>query len=444
MTESTGMLTDRYELTMLETARHAGIAERRAVFEVFARRLPTGRRYGVVAGIRRMVDAIERFGFSGDELEFLLREGIVSETTAAWLSSFAFAGRIDAYGDGELYFPGSPVVVVSGSYGEALILETLLLSILNHDSAVASAASRIRVAAGPTKKLLELGGRRTHESAAISASLAAYIVGFDATSNLAAGHRYGIPSAGTAAHASVLAATTESDAFDQQIAVMGPDTTLLVDTYSIPDGVDNAVAAARRVGAPGPGAIRIDSGNPFVVVPEARTRLDALGATATRIVLSGDLDEQLIARYAALPIDAFGVGTSVVTGSGAPTANFVYKLVAIGDDHGRLRAVAKRSEDKASIGGRKRAFRQLENGQAVAEVAILDGHLEPDEARVLQHRVWDAGSLDQPTLETVRARHRAAMDELGGIHVLEPGPPLLSVEVLPADSKLIQIPERTH
>jgi nicotinate phosphoribosyltransferase len=426
----TGMLTDRYELTMLDTALRTDSAPVSAVFELFARRLPAGRRYGVVAGIARLVEAVDAFRFTPDELDFLAAEGVVSAGTAAWLAHYRFHGRIEAYPDGELYFPGSPVAVVIGSYAEALVLETVLLSILNHDCAVASAASRMRVAAGPDRSLLELGSRRTHEDAAVAAALAAVIAGFDATSNLAASRRYGIRSVGTAAHASVLAAPSERAAFDAQIATLGAATTLLVDTFDITGGIETAVAAARAAGVAGPGAIRIDSGDPHVVVPAARAQLDRSGATATKIVLSGDLDEYAIADHASLPIDAYGVGTSVVTGSGAPAAGFVYKLVAVSHDGTTWRSVAKRSIEKISVGGRKHAFRVTRDGYATAELAVT-GERVPDGARRLHECIWDDGPIPRPSLDESRSRHRRVLAELAAHHLdIAAGEPAFVTEVV--------------
>ncbi len=184
--ESTALWTDQYELTMLRAALADGTADRRAVFEVFARRLPEGRRYGVVAGTGRLLDAIERFRFDDGALGYLLDHEIIDTATADWLASYRFGGDIWGYAEGECYFPGSPILVVEGTFAEAVLLETLVLSILNHDSAIASAASRMTAAAG-SRPIVDMGSRRTHEAAAVAAARAAYIAGFAATSNLAAG-----------------------------------------------------------------------------------------------------------------------------------------------------------------------------------------------------------------------------------------------------------------
>ncbi|MGH3429403.1 MAG: nicotinate phosphoribosyltransferase, partial [Mycobacteriales bacterium] len=194
---STGLLTDRYELTMISSALADGTADRHCVFEVFARNLPGGRRYGVVAGTGRLLDEIERFRFRAEDLEFLQLSGSITPQARDWLAQYRFGGDIEGYAEGELYFPGSPVLTVAGSFADAVILETLALSVLNHDCAIATAAARMySVAEG--RALIEMGSRRTHEAAAVAAARAAYIGGFAATSNLAAGSRYGIPTQGTA------------------------------------------------------------------------------------------------------------------------------------------------------------------------------------------------------------------------------------------------------
>ena len=346
---------------MLGSALRDGTAQRRCVFEVFARRLPDGRRYGVVAGTARLLDAIADFTFDDEVLELLPRRGVVDDGTAEFLADYRFGGDIDGYPEGELYFPVSPVLTVSGTFAEAVVLETLALSILNHDCAIASAAARM-VTAAAGRPIIEMGSRRTHEQAAVAAARAAYLAGFASTSNLEAARRYGVPTAGTAAHAFTLLHDDERAAFAAQVAALGTGTTLLVDTYDITRGIELAV----EVAGPELGAIRIDSGDLGVLARHAREQLDSLGATGTRIVVSGDLDEYAIAALAATPVDAYGAGTAVVTGSGAPTAGMVYKLVEVDG-----RPVAKRSEHKASHGGRKTALRAHKpTGTAIEEIVV--------------------------------------------------------------------------
>ena len=313
---STALLTDHYELTMLQAALRSGAAQRRCVFEVFARRLPEGRRYGVVAGTGRLVEAVRAFRFGSDELAALRERGVVDEQTLDFLAGYRFSGDISGYAEGECYFPGSPLVVVEASFAEGVLLETLILSILNHDAAVAAAASRMVTAAGD-RPCLEMGSRRTHEQAAVAAARAAYVAGFAATSNLEAGRTYGVPTAGTSAHAFTLLHDTERAAFEAQVACLGKGTTLLVDTYDVPTAVEVAVDVA----GPELGAVRLDSGDLLTQAVEVRAQLDSLGATETRIGVSSDLDEHAIAAGAAAPGDANADGPSLVTGSrAAPTA----------------------------------------------------------------------------------------------------------------------------
>ncbi|WP_034274149.1 nicotinate phosphoribosyltransferase [Haloechinothrix halophila] len=404
---STALLTDHYELTMLASALADGSAERDCVFEVFARRLPDGRRYGVVAGAARLLEALVDFRFTDAEIDQLAATNVVGDDTLDWLASYTFSGDIDGYPEGELYFPGSPVLTVRASFAEAVVMETLALSILNHDCAIASAAARMASAAG-TRPIIEMGGRRTHEYAAVAAARAAYIGGFATTSNLEAGRRYGISTRGTVAHAFMLLHDTEEAAFAAQIEKLGTDTTLLVDTYDITAGIDTAV----RVAGTELGAVRIDSGDVGVLARQARQQLDRLGARDTRIVVSGDLDEHAIAALRAEPVDAYGVGTAVVTGSGAPTANMVYKLVEVDG-----KPVAKRSESKESRGGRKSALRRHKpTGTAIEEV-VYQAASPPElgeHDRELPIPLVRGGEVvdNPPTLEDSRQRLRHALVSL--------------------------------
>ena len=409
---STSLLTDRYELTMLRAALRSGAAGRRAVFEVFARQLPHGRRYGVVAGTGRLLDALEQFRFGPDELAFLRKAGVADEPTLSYLESYAFSGHIWGYAEGDCYFPGSPILVVESTFAEAVILETLTLSILNHDCAIASAASRMVTSAGD-RPLIEMGSRRTHERAGVASARAAYIAGFATTSNLRAGQQYGVPTSGTSAHAFTLVHDDEREAFRAQLDTVGSDTTLLVDTFD----VATAVRTAIEVAGPELGAVRIDSGDLPVVARQVRAQLDSLGASKTRIVLTGDLDEYSIAALAATPVDGYGVGTSLVIGSGAPTAALVYKLVARTDEAGAagpLRPVAKRSVGKPGRGGRKWAVRQRDDsGTAEAElVTTVPPEPGDGDRALLRQLVRDGEIVGREPLAAARARHREAVAEL--------------------------------
>lgn len=367
LTRSTALLTDKYELTMLQAALAAGTAHRRCVFEVFTRRLPAGRRYGVLAGTGRFLEALESFRFGEDEVSWLLAEDVVDEPTAQFLADFRFSGSIRGYAEGEIYFPGSPLMVVDATFAEGVLLETLALSILNHDSAVAAAAARMTSAAGG-RPCLEMGARRTHEEAAVAAARAAVVAGFTGTSHLEAARRYGLEAIGTAAHAFTLLHDDEEQAFAAQVASLGTGTTLLVDTYDVTAGVERAIAAAGT----GLGAVRLDSGDLGAQAFEVRQQLDALGATGTRITVTSDLDEHAIASLASAPVDSYGVGTQLVTGSGHPTCSMVYKVVARENSAGALEPVAKVSASKASVGGAKVAARTLDGrGRATGELVAI-------------------------------------------------------------------------
>lgn len=427
---STALFTDHYELTMLQAALRAGTAERRSVFEVFTRRLPPGRRYGVVAGTGRVLDAVENFRFDPDMLGFLRERGVVDAATADWLAGYRFSGDIWGYPEGEVYFPGSPLLRVEGSFAECVLLETVILSILNHDSAIAAAASRMHAAA-QGRPLIEMGARRTHELAAVAAARAAYVGGFSSTSDLAAGFRYGIPTVGTSAHAFTLLHDSERDAFRAQVESMGRGTTLLVDTYDVTE----AVRAAVEVAGPDLGAVRIDSGDLLLVAHRVRQQLDALGATKTRILVTSDLDEYAIASLAAAPVDAYGVGTQLVTGSGHPTCSMVYKLVARADSadpDAPLLPVAKRSSGgKSTLGGRKWAARRLD-ADGVAEAEVVGTGPVPAEyadRQLLVPLVKGGEIVAREPLEAARQRHIAARDGLPlSATQLSRGEPVLPTE----------------
>ena len=410
---STALLTDHYELTMVRAAMRSKTAGRASVFELFARRLPEGRRYGVVAGVARALEAIQAFRFDESALNFLLEENVIDTDLADWLSRYKFRGDVWGYPEGEVYFPGSPLLVVEGSFAEAVLLETLLLSIYNYDCAVASAASRMTAMAGD-RPCIEMGSRRTNEYAAVSAARAAYLAGFQATSNLEAGRSYGIPTTGTAAHSFTLLHDTEEEAFKAQLKTLGKSTTLLVDTYDIEEAVRTGV----RLSKGKLGAIRLDSGDLAELATQVRALLDSLGATKTKIIVTSDLDEYQIAALRSAPVDGYGVGTSLVTGSGAPTCGFIYKLVARAESDAKdapLIPVAKRSPEKATVGGRKYALRRLgPDGRAQAEVIgvgtppVDDGNDRP----LLVPLMSKGKVVYREPLEAARERHQQVRAEL--------------------------------
>lgn len=403
---STALLTDRYELTMVQAALKSDQAQKPCVFEAFARSLPAGRRFGVVAGTARLMHALQDFRFGDSELEFLRTNQIVNQQTLDYLADFKFAGNITGYAEGELYFAHSPVVTVEASFAEGVLIETLLLSILNYDSAVASAAARMKIAAGD-RYLAEMGARRANEQAAVSAARAAYLVGFDASSNLEAHRSYGIPSMGTSAHSFTLLFDTEAEAFKAQLESMGNNTTLLVDTYDIEQAVRKAVELSNGKVS----AVRLDSGDLGSTAKKVRSLLDQLGAKQTKIVVTSDLDEYTIAALQSAPVDRYGVGTSLVTGSGYPTAGFVYKLVAHQSDSGWI-GVGKLSEGKGSTGGKKLAGRLIENSVAQEEVVGSKLVGRPLQVSLMKHGEMLGPKEPNRQLELAREHHRYAISEL--------------------------------
>lgn len=418
---SPAMLTDMYEYTMLDAALQDGTAHRHCVFEVFTRHLPAGRRYGIVAGLGRLLTMLRDFKPSEDDIAFLTDRKIVSKQTAQWLSHFTFTGSIRAYPEGEAFFANSPILQVEGTFAECTLLETIILSVLNFDSAIASAASRMTSAAG-NRPCMDMGGRRTHEHAAIAAARASIVGGFRGTANLAAAQLYDLPCIGTAAHAFTLLHDSERDAFVSQIQALGTGTTLLTDTYSIEDAITTAVDVA----GPELGGIRIDSGDLASLAQKARKQLDALGATHTTITVTNDLDEYAIAALATAPVDSYGVGTQLVTGSGHPTCAMVYKLVEREGSDGQMHPVAKRSFGKRTDGWRKRALRSYRYGLAQGEL-VLCGNAndltswQPSEeygdVRDLSICAVDHGDIDtslttKEALLAARDRHEQALRDL--------------------------------
>ncbi|MDQ6899012.1 MAG: nicotinate phosphoribosyltransferase [Candidatus Dormibacteraeota bacterium] len=423
--DSPALHTDQYELGNLQGAIRSGVASRLAVFELFARRLPEGRRYGVFAGLGRLLDRLENFRFTADQLCWLNETQVADADTRGRLEGQHFTGDVWAYQEGDLYFPNSPLLTVVAPFAEAVLLETLCLSICNWDSGIASSASRM-VTAARGLPITEMGSRRTHEEAAIDAARAAYIAGFSATSNMEAGYRYGIPVTGTAAHCFTMAHRDELTAFRAQVASQGPETTLLVDTYDLEQGIRNAVAAA----GPELGGVRIDSGDLLSELPKARRLLNSLGARQARIVLTGGLDEYAMDELSLGAAGGFGSGERLIA---HPSPGFVYKLVAIADsDDGEqpLRRVSKRSASKLSLGGRKWAYRRFDASRFIIAEDLVVSDSAPESPPVglpLQERVVGEGRiLLRRSVEEARAFHQQAKCQLSPEQLsIQSGPPAI-------------------
>ena len=430
---TTSLLTDHYELTMLQAALASGTAHRRCTFEVFTRRLPAGRRYGVLAGTGRFLEGLQSFRFDDEDLSFLASRNVVNAQTLKYLENFRFTGNIRGYVEGEIFFPHSPVVQVEATFAEACVLETYLLSILNYDSAVASAASRMTAAAGH-RPCIEMGSRRAHERAAVSAARAAAIAGFAATSNLEAGKRYGLHTLGTSAHAFTLLYDSEREAFEAQLQSLGARTTLLADTYD----VENAVRLGVELAGEELGGIRLDSGDLVASAQRVRELLDSLGNHNTKITVTSDLDEYAIASLAAAPVDSYGVGTRLVTGSGAPTSAMVYKLVERENTAGELEPVAKTSAGKRSLGGAKQAARRHNSlGIATAELigtgnnpAVLENTRDLIRDFVVSGELLP-GFTGEEAVRNATERHSASLAELPeSARRLSEGEPVIPTEFI--------------
>lgn len=430
---TTSLLTDHYELTMLQAALASGTAHRRCTFEVFTRRLPAGRRYGVLAGTGRFLEGLQSFRFDDEDLSFLASRNIVNAQTLKYLENFRFTGNIRGYVEGEIFFPHSPVVQVEATFAEACVLETYLLSILNYDSAVASAASRMTAAAGH-RPCIEMGSRRAHERAAVSAARAAAIAGFTATSNLEAGRRYGLHTLGTSAHAFTLLYDSEREAFEAQLQSLGARTTLLADTYD----VENAVRLGVELAGEELGGVRLDSGDLVASAQRVRELLDSLGNHNTKITVTSDLDEYAIASLAAAPVDSYGVGTRLVTGSGAPTSAMVYKLVERENAAGELEPVAKTSAGKRSPGGAKQAARR-HNSLGIATAELIGTENNPAALENTRDLIRDfvvsgellPGFTGEEAVRNATERHSASLAELPeSARRLSEGEPVIPTEFI--------------
>jgi nicotinate phosphoribosyltransferase len=330
-----------------------------ATFEVFIRRLPRNRDWVIIAGLERAVDYLLNLSFNDQEIDHLRSLAQFANAPAGfydYLRTLRFTGDVDAVPEGTTLFMGEPVLELRAPLIEAQIPETYLLSAITFETLIATKAARIADAA-EGRPTLEFGTRRAHtpEAGTIGAR-AAYIGGCAGTSNTLAGFRYGIPVMGTAAHSWVMSFPNETDAFRALQQLMGDQTVQLIDTY---DTINGATKVA-QLGQPLWG-VRLDSGDIDVLSREVRAILDAAGLTEARIMASGDLDENKIARLVAddAPIDAFGVGTELATSADAPSMGMVYKVVEL-KDHGNRRYAVKHSEGKPSVPGAKQIWRTAE------------------------------------------------------------------------------------
>ena len=440
--ESVAFLTDMYEYSMLSDALSDGSAFRRCVFEVYTRSLGGGRRYGVFAGLGRLLSSLKDLRPTERNLEFLLSKKIISQKAAEWLENFRFTGTLKSYMEGDMYFPLSPVMQVEASYAEGLLLETLSLSILNYDSAIASAACRMSNV-NPKRPCYEMGSRRMNEWAAVAAARAAIVGGFEGTSNMEAGMLYGIPLIGTSAHNFTLVHDSEKQAFEVQYK-NNKDATFLVDTFD----VKKAIASAVKIAGPSLKGVRIDSGDLGSLAREVRAELDALGAGNAKITVTGDLDEYALLSLNSAPVDACGIGTRLVTGSGLPTSQMVYKLVEREDKNGKMQPVWKKSAGKSSYPYAKSVFRLVEDGKYEKEIVVMGSpegkekwqkaHAEKERLVPMLHTVAEGGEpkeglCGKEGLLKARERCREELKKFPEkILSLSPGEPVIETQMVRA------------
>jgi len=375
MSVPSALATDLYQLTMMAGYDAAGY-HARTTFELFVRELPDARSYLVAGGLAQALDYLESLAFTADEIAWLRNLPVFRDVQPRFfldvLPSFRFTGDVWAVDEGEVMFAAEPLLRVTAPAVEAQLVETALLATIGFQTSVASKASRV-VDAARGRSVVEFGSRRAHGlEAACLAARAACLAGFQGTSNVEAGRRFGVPLVGTMAHSWIMSFDDELDAFRSYMSVFGPSTTLLIDTY-------DTLAAAKRIVDAGlrPAAVRLDSGDLGALAHAVRAILDAGGLTATRIFASGDLDEHRIAALLSrgAPIDAFGVGTSVSTVRDAPALGAVYKLVDT-EHEGRHVPVIKLSIGKVTLPGLKQVWRVTSGGLATHDVLGLIGETQ--------------------------------------------------------------------
>lgn len=376
--------TDKYQINMMYAHWVGGTHNRRAVFEAYFRKLPFGNGYAVFAGLERIAAYIRELAFTEEDIAYLAeQEENYKPAFLDELRSFRFTGQLDAVPEGTLVFPNEPLLRVEARVFEAQLVETAILNFMNYQTLIATKAARVKQAAG-RDVLLEFGTRRAQEAdAAIWGARAAYISGFDATSNLRAGKLFGIPTKGTHAHAWVQGHASEEEAFSKYAEALPDQVTLLVDTYdTLKSGVPNAIRVGKRLAEQGKklDGIRLDSGDLAYLSQNARRLLDEAGFPDTRIMASNDLDENVIFNLKAqgARIDAWGVGTQLITAADQPSLGGVYKLVARELDDGSLEPVIKISgnPEKVTTPGRKELYRIINRETGKAEADYLTGSSE--------------------------------------------------------------------
>ena len=418
------LATDLYQVTMM-AGYHASGQDQPRTFELFVRGLPDHRQYLVAAGLEQALEYLASLHFTADQIAWLRTLDALVDVPASffdtYLPAFRFTGDVWAVDEGEVVFSHEPIVRVTAPAAEAQLVETALLGLITFQTSVASKASRV-VSSAEGRAVIEFGSRRAHGlDAAMYAARAAFVAGCVSTSNLEAGRRFGIPVSGTMAHSWVMGFADEVDAFRQYMQIFGAHTTLLIDTY-------DTLTAARRIVDTGlrPTAVRLDSGDLLTLSRQVRQIFDEGGLGATRILVSGDLDEyriQALVRDAA-PIDGFGVGTAISVVSDAPALGGVYKLVETMEG-GKARPTVKLSTGKRTFPGRKQVWRVTEGGIASHDVMGLEDERGQD-GRMLLSRVMRRGARVAPSISLVEVQERclARVAQLPAtVRALETGAP---------------------
>ncbi len=408
---------------------HRGMTDAVATCEMFVRRLPRRRRYLVAMGVERVLRYLEELRLTDEQVAYLtsvpaLRDAMTPELVR-YLKDLRFTGDVWAAPEGTAVFAGEPLYRVRAPLVEAQLIETFLLSAVNHATLVASKAARVVTACGPAAAM-EFGTRRTHYDAAVDAARAAYAVGFAGTSNVEAGMRFGIPILGTAAHMWTMAHPSEEAAFEGYVATFPNASILLIDTYDTLRGAARAADIAREKLK----GVRLDSGDLLALSQAVRKILDEHGCQHAQIVASGDLNEHRIAelRAAGAPIDTYGVGTDLVTSLDAPALGGVYKLVEL-ERGGERTPIAKFSEGKGTLPGPHQIYRHRDaKGTLERDVIALEDERPEDVGggEPLLVQVMKNGRRMEPaeSLARIRERSRAELASLSSdlLSLAEPTP----------------------
>ena len=393
MRQRSGLLTDLYELTMAAGYLQTGF-EARATFELFVRNLPPRRNYLVAAGLEQCLGFLQKVSFTPQEIEFLRSHPVfrtIREDFFAYLRRFRFTGDVWAVPEGTLVFAGEPILRLTAPIIEAQIMETYLLATISFQTMIASKAARV-VTAAQGRPVVEFGARRAHgPEASLLAARAAYIGGCDGTSNVLAGHSFGMSTYGTQAHSWIMAHEDEGEAFGHFLDAFPDHAVLLLDTYNVHAALEKILRMGRK-----PAGVRLDSGNMVKDSQWVRRALDRQGWKDVKIFASGDLDEKKISSLlkAGARIDAFGVGTALATPGDAPHLNLIYKLVEV-ERNGNVRGAAKLTQAKSTYPGRKQVYRHSKGGEFSYDQIVLESEPSPEGEPLLEKVMLEGKRLEK-------------------------------------------------